>query len=154
MYYRPGPLVQAYYCYNIVKLSRFGPQVVYNLRVSKELNMSYRRMSRGEAYFLFPILIAPFVFLFQLVLFLAKVLIFLMPIVLISLVVFFIGLTIVQKVNNALTNKQLKVNTKRNKDLGPVAPNRNNINVFCNTATCKKAQAANKMSPIKQYASY
>ena len=36
MYYRPGPLVRLYYCYNIVKLSRFRPAVVYNLRVPKE----------------------------------------------------------------------------------------------------------------------
>ena len=38
MYYRPGPLVQTYYCYNIVKLSRFGPPRLYNLRVPKENN--------------------------------------------------------------------------------------------------------------------
>ena len=36
MYYRPGPLVQTYYCYNIVKLSRFGPPRPYNLEVPKE----------------------------------------------------------------------------------------------------------------------
>ena len=51
-------------------------------------------------------------------------------------------------------NKQLKANTKRNKDLGPVAPTRNNVNVFCNTATYKKAQTANKINAVKQYASY
>ena len=111
-------------------------------------------MSKGMAYLLLPALIAPFVFLFQLVIFLAKVLTFLIPLILISLVVFFIGLTIVQKVNNARMNKQLKANTKRNKDLGPVAPTRNNVNVFCNTATYKKAQTANKINAVKQYASY
>ena len=36
MYYRPGPLVQAYYCYDIVKLKRFGPPRPYNLEVPKE----------------------------------------------------------------------------------------------------------------------
>ena len=39
MYYWPGPLVRLYYCYNIVKLSRFRPLVVYNLRVPKETTM-------------------------------------------------------------------------------------------------------------------
>ena len=29
MYYRPGPLVQTYYCYRIVKFSRFAQQRVY-----------------------------------------------------------------------------------------------------------------------------
>ena len=29
MYYRPGPLVQAYYCYRIVKLPESGPDRVY-----------------------------------------------------------------------------------------------------------------------------
>ena len=45
MYYRPGPLVQAYYCYRIVKFSRFAQQSLYrwlppryNLRVPKENN--------------------------------------------------------------------------------------------------------------------
>ena len=29
MYYRPGPIVRSYYCYNIVKLSRFAQQRLY-----------------------------------------------------------------------------------------------------------------------------
>ena len=29
MYHRPGPLVHPYYCYNIVKLSRFAQQRLY-----------------------------------------------------------------------------------------------------------------------------
>ena len=29
MYYRPGPLVQAYYCYRIVKFPRFAQQRLY-----------------------------------------------------------------------------------------------------------------------------
>ena len=40
MYYRPGPPVHLYYCYNIVKLRRFAPPVVYNLRVPKEKTMT------------------------------------------------------------------------------------------------------------------
>ena len=44
MYYRPGPLVQAYYCYEIVKLPESGPARLYrwlppryNLGVRKQL---------------------------------------------------------------------------------------------------------------------
>jgi len=29
MYHRPGPIVRSYYCYNIVKLSRFAQQRLY-----------------------------------------------------------------------------------------------------------------------------
>jgi len=36
MYYRPGPIVHSYYCYNIVKSQRFGRDWQYNLRVLKD----------------------------------------------------------------------------------------------------------------------
>ena len=40
MYYRPGPLVRLYYCYNIVKLRRFAQQRPYNLQVPSTPTMT------------------------------------------------------------------------------------------------------------------
>ena len=39
MYYRPGPLVHLYYCYNIIKPRPFAQQRPYNLRVPSKQTM-------------------------------------------------------------------------------------------------------------------
>ena len=44
MYYRPGPLVRLYYCYDIIKLRPFAQQRPYNLRVPSNQTMT------SEAY--------------------------------------------------------------------------------------------------------
>ena len=79
---------------------------------------------------------------------------------------------VVSRIIGKSKEQQLKVNIKRNKELGPVAANRNDytalkldsvsvapldetdMHAFRNTPAYKKVQAANKMNPIKQYASY
>ena len=40
MYYRPGPLVHLYYCYDIIKLRPFAQQRPYNLRVPSNQTMT------------------------------------------------------------------------------------------------------------------
>ena len=79
---------------------------------------------------------------------------------------------VVSKIISKSKEQQLKANIKRNKELGPVVANRNDytalkldsvsvapldetdIHAFRNTPAYKKMQAANKINPIRQYASY
>ena len=62
MYYRPGPLVQLYYCYKIVKLWRPGRDWLYNLWVISQTNtVSYMFFVRFDSYALnSPEYIGPF----------------------------------------------------------------------------------------------